>query len=270
MSLAALLLACLGAFALAHRVYGRLLARWFGLDAAAPTPAHSQRDGRDFEPTPRFYLLSQHFSAIAAAGPIAGPILAATWFGWEPAFWWIVLGCVFIGAMHDFAALVGSVRHGGGSIAHILKQHLNPRVYAAFTLFIWLALMLVVIAFTDITANAFVTALDVAVPGTGTNVQVAGAGVASSSMLYLGLSVLMGLVVRFLRPPLWLVTLVFVPAVGLAIWLAPRCRSTAARPARSRTCGGRGASSATAASPRCCRCGCCCSRAATSAASSST
>jgi carbon starvation protein len=234
MSLAALLLACLGAFALAHRVYGRLLARWFGLDAAAPTPAHSQRDGRDFEPTPRFYLLSQHFSAIAAAGPIAGPILAATWFGWEPAFWWIVLGCVFIGAMHDFAALVGSVRHGGGSIAHILKQHLNPRVYAAFTLFIWLALMLVVIAFTDITANAFVTALDVAVPGTGTNVQVAGAGVASSSMLYLGLSVLMGLVVRFLRPPLWLVTLVFVPAVGLAIWLGPSlpldCRAPGAIP----------------------------------------
>ena len=221
MSLAVLLLVCLGGFALAHVVYGRLLARWFGLDRAAATPAHVQRDGQDFEPTPKFYLLSQHFSAISAAGPIAGPIFAAIWFGWQPAFWWIVLGCVFIGAMHDFAALVGSVRHRGCSIAHILKEHLNPRVYAAFTLFVWLALMLVVIAFTDITANAFVTALDVAVPGTGQDVQVAGGGVASSSTLYLGLALLMGVVVRVWRPPLWLVTLVFVPAVGVAIWLGP-------------------------------------------------
>jgi carbon starvation protein len=220
-SLAGLLAISLGAFYLAHRFYGRLLGRLFGLDAQKATPAHEHRDGRDFDPTPRFYLLSQHFSAISAAGPIAGPILAATAFGWEPAFWWIVLGCIFIGAMHDFAALVGSVRHGASSIAHVLRQHLNQRSYAAFTLFLWLALVLVVVAFTDITANAFTTALDVAVPGTNGRVAVDGGGVATSSMLYLGLSLLMGVVVRRLRWPLWLVTVVFVPAVGVAIWLGP-------------------------------------------------
>ncbi len=221
-SLAVLLALCLVAFWLAHRVYGRWLARWFGLDGAATTPAHSHRDGADFEPTPRFYLLGQHFSAISAAGPIMGPILAATQFGWQPAFWWIVLGCVFIGSMHDFAALVGSVRHGACSIAEIVQRYLNRRSYAAFVLYIWLALVLVIVAFTDATASAFVTALDVAVPGAdGKRVTVDGAGVASSSMLYLGLSIAMGLVVRFLRPPLWLVTVVFVPLVGVAIWLGP-------------------------------------------------
>ena len=222
-SLAVLLAICLVVFWLAHRVYGRLLARWFGLDAATVTPAHTHRDGEDFEPTQRFYLLSQHFSAISAAGPIVGPIMAATAFGWQPAFWWIVLGCIFIGAMHDFASLVGSVRHGACSIAQILRQYLNPRSYAAFILYIWLALILVIVAFTDATASAFTTALDVAVPGAdGARVAVDGGGVASSSMLYLALSVLMGVVVKFLRPPLWLVTAVFVPAVGAAIWLGPQ------------------------------------------------
>ncbi len=219
-SLAALLALCLVAFWIAHRVYGRLLARWFGLDAASRTPAHAHRDGADFEPTGRFYLLSQHFSAISAAGPIVGPIAAATAFGWQPAFWWIVLGCVFIGAMHDFAALVGSVRHGGCSVTQILRHYLNPRSYAAFTVFVWLALVLVIVAFTDVTASAFVAPLDVPVSGGG-RVAIDGGGVASSSMLYLGLSVLLGIWLRTLRPPLWLATLVFVPLVGLAIWIGP-------------------------------------------------
>lgn len=222
-SIAVLLTICLVAFWLAHRLYGRTLARWFGLDPTAQTPAHVHRDGEDFEPTGKFYLLSQHFSAISAAGPILGPILAATMFGWQPAFWWIVLGCIFIGAMHDFAALIGSVRHGACSIAQILRQYLNPRSYAAFVLYIWLALVLVIVAFTDATASAFTTALDVAVPGAeAQRIAVDGGGVATSSMLYLGLSVLLGVVVKYLRPPLWLATAVFVPAVGVAIWLGPQ------------------------------------------------
>ncbi|MGE3172761.1 MAG: carbon starvation protein A [Planctomycetota bacterium] len=222
MSMAALVLCVLAAFAIAFRVYGRLLARLFGLDPTLRTPAHTCRDGQDFVPTPKFYLLSQHFSAISAAGPIAGPILAALMFGWEPAFWWIVLGCIFIGSMHDFAALVGSMRHGASSIAEVLRRNLNPRSYTVFTIYIWLALVYVIIAFTDVTARAFVEALDVTVPGVENGaVQVPGAGVASSSMLYLGLSIAMGVVVKALRPPLWLVTVVFVPLVGVAIWAGP-------------------------------------------------
>jgi carbon starvation protein len=222
MSLAPLVLVCLCLFALAYRFYGRLLARQFRLDPAARTPAHAHADGEDFVPTPRFYLLSQHFSAISAAGPIFGPIAAATMFGWEPALLWVVLGCIFIGAMHDFAALIGSMRHGACSIAHVLRRNLNGRSYVAFTVYIWLALLYVIIAFTDVTARAFVEALDVTLPGSDAPLSVPGAAVASSSMLYLGLALLMGVVVRTLRPPLWLSTLVFVPAVGLAIWAGPR------------------------------------------------
>ena len=222
MSLAVILVLCLVAFVLAHRIYGRLLAKQFRLDPTTATPAHTHRDGEDFEPTPRFYLLSQHFSAISAAGPIVGPILAASWFGWQPAFWWIVLGCIFIGAMHDFGALIVSMRHGACSIAQVLRANLNGRSYTVFTIYIWLALIYVIIAFTDVTARAFVEMVDATVPGeVNGRVAIDGAGVASSSMLYLGLSLLMGVVVRFLRPPLWLVTVVFVPAVAAAIWLGP-------------------------------------------------
>ncbi|MBL8750337.1 MAG: carbon starvation protein A, partial [Planctomycetes bacterium] len=222
MSLAVILLLCLAAFVLAHRIYGRLLARWFRLDPNATTPAHAHRDGEDFEPTPRFYLLSQHFSAISAAGPIVGPILAAQMFGWQPAFWWILLGSIFVGSMHDFGALIVSIRHGACSIAQVLRHNLNARSYTVFTIYIWLALIYVIIAFTDVTARAFVEVVDATVPGAANgHVSISGAGVASSSMLYLALSLVMGLVVRFLRPPLWLVTLVFVPAVGAAIWLGP-------------------------------------------------
>ncbi len=223
MPLSAMVLSVLAAFAVAYAVYGRLLSRLFGLSHKAQTPAHACEDGEDFVPTKKFYLLSQHFSAISAAGPIAGPILAASMFGWEPAFWWIVLGCIFIGSMHDFAALVGSMRHGACSIAGLLRSHLNGRSYAAFSLYIWLALVYLIIAFTDVTARAFVEALDVSLPAAaGGRIELAGAGVASSSMLYLLLSVLMGLCVRYGRWPLWLCTAVFVPLVGLAIWAGPR------------------------------------------------
>lgn len=225
MSLGPLVVVCLLAFVLAYFVYGRLLARLFRLDPALRTPAHAQRDGQDYEPTPRFYLLGQHFSAISAAGPIAGPILAALWFGWQPALLWIVLGCIFIGSMHDFAALVGSLRHRACSVAEILRANLNPRSYAVFTLYIWLALVYVITAFTDLTARAFVEDLSLTLPATATapatELHVPGAGIATSSMLYLGLAIAMGVVVKTLRPRLWITTLVFVPLVGVAIWAGP-------------------------------------------------
>ena len=223
MSLAAIVLCVLLAFAAAYALYGRMLSRLLGLDAKATTPAHACEDGEDFVPTKKFYLLSQHFSAISAAGPIAGPILAASMFGWEPALWWIVIGCIFIGSMHDFAALVGSMRHGACSIAGIVRENLNGRSFRVFTVYIWLALVYVIIAFTDVTARAFTEMLDITLPDVEDGkLAISGAGVASSSMMYLGVSLAMGLVVRKFRWPLWLSTIVFVPLVALAIWIGPR------------------------------------------------
>src|SRR5687767_9418525 len=111
MSLPLLAVAVLVLLALGYRFYGTFIARQYALDDSAATPATRVNDGVDFVPTRPFYLLGQHFSAIAAAGPIAGPILACQQFGWLPSILWIALGVVFIGAVHDFSTLVASVRH---------------------------------------------------------------------------------------------------------------------------------------------------------------
>ena len=121
MSLPVLAIAFSVALFAGYRLYGRWVAHHFGLDDARVTPAHAHADGVDYVATPPFYLFAQHFSAIAAAGPIVGPILACQTFGWLPCLLWIGLGVVFFGAVHDFSSLVASVRHGGGSVAEIAR-----------------------------------------------------------------------------------------------------------------------------------------------------
>src|SRR3990167_11324197 len=112
MNLILLTLCFLTLLFLGYRVWGRRIEKIVSLKNASPTPAHKFNDGQDFVPTNPFYLFGQHFSAIAAAGPIAGPIVACQAFGWLPCLLWISLGVVFIGAVHDFAALAASIRHG--------------------------------------------------------------------------------------------------------------------------------------------------------------
>ncbi len=201
----------------AYRLYGRWVARQFKLDDARTTPAHQVNDGVDFVPTRPFYLFGQHFSAIAAAGPIAGPILACQAFGWLPCLLWIGLGVVLIGAVHDFSALAASVRHGATSIAEITREHLGGRAGRAMMGFIWIALLYVIVAFADITAGTFVAGSE-ELRATTVNFNPGGA-VAAASVMYLGLSVLMGLVQRYLKPPLWLVTIIFVPAAFALAWV---------------------------------------------------
>jgi len=200
--------------ALGYRLYGGLIARRYQLDPAAETPAVRKQDGVDFVPTRPFYLLGQHFSAIAAAGPIAGPIIACQQFGWLPCVLWIGFGVVFIGAVHDFSALVASVRHEGMSIAEVVRANLGRRAWLAIMGFIWLALIYVIVAFVDLTAGAFTTK-----PGEMARGFDRGGAVALASTLYLGLAVLMGIVDRFLKPPLWLQTIIFVPATIGVVWL---------------------------------------------------
>lgn len=203
--------------ATAYVSYGRWVARRLELDDAVMTPARRVNDGVDFIPTRPFYLFGQHFSAIAAAGPIAGPILASQTFGWLPCLLWIAFGVVFIGAVHDFTSLFASVRHDARSIAEIAREHLGRSAGLALIAFIWIALVYVIVAFADVTAASFVR-------GTDELRSVAGGfdpggAVAASSVLYLVLSLVLGLVQRWLRPPLWLVTVIFVPAVFGVAWL---------------------------------------------------
>jgi carbon starvation protein len=203
--------------ATAYRLYGGWVARQFKLDNARRTPAHRVNDGVDFVPTKPFYLFGQHFSAIAAAGPIAGPILACQAFGWLPCLLWIGLGVVLIGAVHDFAGLAASVRHGATSIAEITREHLGTRAGRALMAFIWIALIYVIVAFTDITAGTFVGGSEELRAAT-VNFNPGGA-VAVASVMYLALSVLLGVVQRYLKPPLWLVTVIFVPAAFALSWV---------------------------------------------------
>jgi carbon starvation protein len=189
--------------------YGRWIAKQFHLDDRRPTPANELNDGEDYVPTRPFYLFGQHFSAIAAAGPIAGPIIACVAFGWLPCLLWIAIGVVVIGAVHDFSALTASIRHSGKSVAEITKDRLGLGAGRAMMAFIWIALVYVTVAFTDITAGTFVGGDDALAGETRFS---PGGAVALASVLYLGLSILLGLVERFLKPPLWLATIIFVPA----------------------------------------------------------
>jgi carbon starvation protein len=216
MELASIAIVFLALIAAAYWLYGSWVARLVGLDPAASTPAHDKQDGNDFVPTKPFYLFGQHFSAIAAAGPIAGPIIACQAFGWLPCLLWIGLGVVLIGAVHDFMALAASVRHGARSIADITREHLGARAGVAMMAFIWLALVYVIVAFADITASSFVTGGE-ELAGVASTFHPGGA-VAAASIFYLLLAVVMGFVQRFLNPPLWLLTIIFVPATYAAVW----------------------------------------------------
>ena len=122
------------------------------LDSTRPTPAVELRDDLDYVPIESKFLLSQHFSAIAAAGPIVGPILAGVMFGWLPALLWILVGSIFIGGVHDMTALTASIRHKARSIAEVVRDHMSQRSYMLFLMFIWIALVYIIVAFTDITA----------------------------------------------------------------------------------------------------------------------
>ncbi|HQU86411.1 MAG TPA: carbon starvation CstA family protein [Pyrinomonadaceae bacterium] len=188
--------------------YGKWIAKQFKLDDSRETPANAVNDGEDFVPTRPFYLFGQHFSAIAAAGPIAGPIIACQAFGWLPCLLWIAFGVVLIGAVHDFSSLASSVRHGATSIAEITREKLGNGAGRAMMAFIWIALIYVIVAFTDITAGTFVSGTE-ELEGASFN---AGGAVAFASVMYLGLSIILGLVERYLKPPLWLSTIIFVPA----------------------------------------------------------
>ena len=210
MSLVAYLIGCGLLLGLAYRWAKPRLAAWVGLDDARPTPAAAEPDD-DQHPAPAAVLLPQHFSAIAAAGPVVGPILAGAAFGWAPTLAWILLGAILIGGIHDFLALVASVRRRGASIAAVVRDAVSPLSHRLFLAFIWLSLVYVIVAFADVTAGTFVAA---GKPGEAAP----GPAVATASLLYLALAVAMGLAVRKGLPG-GVARAIFLPLVAVAIGL---------------------------------------------------
>jgi carbon starvation protein len=188
---------------LAYFVYGRILEKRYDVDDSCPTPSHSDYDGVDRVPAHKAVLLGHHFSSIAGAGPIVGPIIAAVAFGWLPALIWVILGSIFIGGVHDFSSLIASIRHKARSIAEIAKEYMSPTAYKLFLAFIWLTLVYVLTVFTDLTATTFVE----------------DGGVATSALLFMALAVGFGVFVYRLKIPVLWSSLIFVPLVFFAVWL---------------------------------------------------
>ena len=149
-----LLLSCLLCL-LAYRWYGKFLSDRCQLDDHRMTPANEKEDGIDFVPARASVLFGHHFSSIAGAGPIVGPILAATYFGWGPTWAWILIGAILVGGVHDFGSTLMSVRNGGRSIADTMRSLVGEGAGKLFMLFVVLALIYVIIVFLDLTANTF-------------------------------------------------------------------------------------------------------------------
>jgi carbon starvation protein len=200
--LVAILFTAVVAFVLAYMIYGRFLANRYKLDNTCPTPSHTNYDGIDRVPAHKVVLLGHHFSSIAGAAPIVGPIIAGLAFGWLPVVLWIVLGTIFIGGVIDFSSLVASIRHNARSIAEIARQHVSPLAYRLMLAFIWLTLVYVLTVFADLTATTFID----------------NGGVATSSLMFIVLAVLFGLALNRMKVPLLWASAVFVPLVFLAVW----------------------------------------------------
>lgn len=139
---------------IAYLTYGRWLAKQWGIDPSRETPSHTEEDGVDYVPAKAPVLMGHHFSSIAGAGPINGPIQAAV-FGWVPVLLWVLIGGIFFGAVHDFGALFASLRHKGQSIGEVIASTMGLKAKKLFIIFSYLTLILVVAAFASIVANTF-------------------------------------------------------------------------------------------------------------------
>lgn len=161
----------------AYFTYGRFVVNKLKVSNKNTTPAHLHEDGVDYVPSKIPVVLGHHFSSIAGAGPIVGPIIAIA-FGWVPAVIWILVGGIFFGAVHDITSMVASMRHEGKSIGYIIQKYIGKNGKQLFMLFSFATLILIIAVFADIIAKTFVN----------------NPAAASSSMLFIGLAITFGFV----------------------------------------------------------------------------
>lgn len=189
-------------FIIAYFTYGRYIKNILQINDNNKTPSHYKKDGVDYVPANRYILLGHHFASIAGVGPIVGPILGAT-FGWLPATLWIILGSIFIGAVHDFTSLVMSMRKGGKTIGSIIEDFLGIEGKKVFLIFTWFTLILVIAVFTITVANTFVSH-----PEAGT-----------ASVLFILLAIIFGYSIYVLKINIGIATFFGVILLFLSIWL---------------------------------------------------
>ena len=151
-------------FFLGYRFYGRFIEKQLKINDKNKTPAINQRDNIDFSPAKKPFLIGHHFASIAGAGPIIGPILAISYFGWLPVILWIAIGSVFIGAMHDFVSLIASVRNKAQSVSSIAKKSLSSKAGIFFGIMILITLILIITVFSVSTAESIIYKTDLIIP----------------------------------------------------------------------------------------------------------
>jgi carbon starvation protein len=202
MSLSVIVLASAAILLIAYRTYGFMLSRLLKIDDSNPTPAHTYRDGVDYIPSKAPVVLGHHFASIAGAGPIVGPVIAVA-FGWIPALIWILIGGIFFGAVHDLTSMMASIRHQGKSIGEVIQRYIGDTGKHLFMVFAFATLVLIIAVFLDIVARTFV------------NVPSA----ASASLMFMGLAVVFGAMLRKSVMPFWLLSIVGVAVMYGMIWL---------------------------------------------------
>ncbi|MBM4387110.1 MAG: carbon starvation protein A [Deltaproteobacteria bacterium] len=200
--LALLLILILFAFSLAYLFYGNFIRKTLDLDDRNPTPAHTVNDGIDYVPARVPVLFGHHFSSIAGAGPVIGPVIVAAAFGWLPALIWIIIGSIFIGGVHDMTAIIFSIRHGGESVARVAHKYISPLAYKIFLLFVWLTLVYIITVFVDLTSVTFIE----------------DGGVATSSIIYIFLAVIFGLLLYRAGLSFRFLTILCVSLAFAGIW----------------------------------------------------
>ena len=212
MSALLILICAVVALALGYVFYGRWLAKEWGVDPSRETPAHTSYDGKDYVPANPAVLMGHHFSSIAGAGPINGPIQAAV-FGWVPVFLWCVLGGIFFGAMHDFGALFASIRHNGGSIGEIMEDSMGSKSKKLFIIFALAVLVLVIASFTAVVAGTFVS-VDSSAPTYAAN-----GSTAMTSILFIVIAAIFGFFVYRKNMPVGPATIVGIIGIVAIVFI---------------------------------------------------
>ena len=199
---------------LGYVFYGRWLCKQWGVgENDEETPAHTMEDGIDYVPAKAPILMGHHFSSIAGAGPITGPISAAGYgFGWLACALWIIVGGIFFGGVHDFGALIASVRHGGRSIGEIISANMSKRAKRLFIIFAYLTLILVVAAFASIVAGTFGATFDES-GAVNMAASVSQARVAMVSILFIVIAIIFGILVYRRNAPMGVASVVGVIAI---------------------------------------------------------
>lgn len=211
-----LLLICVAVLVCGYIFYGGWLCKQWGVgEGDLETPAHTMEDGVDYVPAKAPVLMGHHFSSIAGAGPITGPISAAI-FGWVPVALWVLIGGIFFGGVHDFGALFASLRNKGQSIGEIISSSMSRRAKRLFLTFAYLTLLLVVAAFGSIVAGTFGTT-SAAGKELAQAAQDSHAAVAMVSFLFIAIAIVFGFCVYRKNAPMLVSSIIGVIAIVICM-----------------------------------------------------